>query len=147
MRCQVPTWRANPLHPECDTWCDFPVADRANGVAQWIAAAKADPSLIKAPWLLMIETDYVWKKPVGWPPAVGRVGRVQEPARVRPFMGTLLTAAGWCGASHHEEKRTQPVPGMGLHWQRSLSAVLLLMTALGSRLCNLWEPGADGRMR
>ena len=47
---QVPTWRANPLHPKCDTWCDFPVADRANAVAQWITAAKADSSLIQV-WL------------------------------------------------------------------------------------------------
>lgn len=32
---QVPTFRATPLHPECDTYCDFPVADRANAVMQW----------------------------------------------------------------------------------------------------------------
>ena len=44
---QVPTWRANPLHPECDTWCEFPVADRPNAVQQWIDAAKKDPTMIK----------------------------------------------------------------------------------------------------
>lgn len=44
---QVPTWRANPLTPECDTWCEFPVADRPNAVQQWVNAAKADPSMIK----------------------------------------------------------------------------------------------------
>lgn len=44
---QVPTWRANPLHPECDTWCEFPVADRPNAVQQWIDAAKRDPTMIK----------------------------------------------------------------------------------------------------
>lgn len=117
---QVPTWRANPLHPECDTWCEFPVADRPNAVQQWINAAKKDPSMIKvttnrgirlviatrfpkfwcllmvmehlhhtirfyhccsmspdeqnvmasqAPWVLMIETDYVWMKPPAAPAA------------------------------------------------------------------------------
>lgn len=44
---QVPTWRADPLHPECDTWCEFPVADRPNAVQQWINSAKKDPTLIK----------------------------------------------------------------------------------------------------
>lgn len=68
---EVPTWRANPLHPECDTWCEFPVADRPNAVQQWINAAKKDPTMIKAPWLLMIETDYVWMKPPVAPAAEG----------------------------------------------------------------------------
>jgi len=44
---QVPTYRANPLTPACDTWCDFPVADRPNAVRQWIAAAEKDPSMIQ----------------------------------------------------------------------------------------------------
>ncbi len=44
---QVPTWRANPLTPECDTWCEFPVADRPNAVQQWVNAAKADPSMLQ----------------------------------------------------------------------------------------------------
>jgi len=43
----VPTFRANPLTPACDTWCDFPVADRPNAVRQWIAAAEKDPSMIQ----------------------------------------------------------------------------------------------------
>jgi hypothetical protein len=37
---QIPTFRAQPLHPECDTYCDFPVADRANAVQQWWVAAR-----------------------------------------------------------------------------------------------------------
>ncbi|GFH17753.1 uncharacterized protein HaLaN_14448 [Haematococcus lacustris] len=32
---EVPTFRAQPLHPKCDEYCDFPVADRANAVVQW----------------------------------------------------------------------------------------------------------------
>ncbi|KAG2487203.1 hypothetical protein HYH03_014177 [Edaphochlamys debaryana] len=61
---EIPTFIAQPLQPECDKWCWFPVADRANAVQQWIDAAEKDPSLVKAPWLLMLETDYVWMKPL-----------------------------------------------------------------------------------
>ncbi|EIE24619.1 hypothetical protein COCSUDRAFT_14028 [Coccomyxa subellipsoidea C-169] len=65
----VPTFRADPLTPSCDTWCEFPVSDRPNAVMQFLKAAKADPTMIKAPWLLMIETDYVWMRPLQAPPA------------------------------------------------------------------------------
>ncbi|KAK9816540.1 hypothetical protein WJX72_001729 [[Myrmecia] bisecta] len=68
---EVPTFRAEPLTPACDNWCEFPVSDRPNAVAQWLRAAEQDPSLIKAPWILMIETDYVWMKPIQAPPAEG----------------------------------------------------------------------------
>ncbi|GLC42047.1 hypothetical protein PLESTB_001062400 [Pleodorina starrii] len=61
---EIPTFIAQPLQPECDKWCWFPVADRANAMQQWINAAEKDPSLIKAPWLLLLETDYVWMKPL-----------------------------------------------------------------------------------
>ncbi|PSC71378.1 hypothetical protein C2E20_5225 [Micractinium conductrix] len=66
---KLPTFRANPLHPECDGWCEYPVADRPNAVRQFLLAAKADPSLIKAPWLYMIETDFVFIKPIAAPRA------------------------------------------------------------------------------
>ncbi|GIL58932.1 hypothetical protein Vafri_13942 [Volvox africanus] len=61
---EIPTFLAQPLQPECDKWCWFPVADRANAVQQWINAAEKDPSLVKAPWLLLLETDYVWVRPL-----------------------------------------------------------------------------------
>ena len=61
---EIPTFRAMPLTPKCDAWCEFPVADRPNAVAQFFAAAAAAPALIKAPWILMIETDYVWMAPL-----------------------------------------------------------------------------------
>mmetsp|Transcript_27021 Transcript_27021/g.59096 ORF Transcript_27021/g.59096 Transcript_27021/m.59096 type:complete len:635 (+) Transcript_27021:187-2091(+) len=61
---EIPTFRAQPLQPECDKWCWFPVADRANAMQQWIDAVQRDPSLIKAPWILLLETDYVWIKPL-----------------------------------------------------------------------------------
>lgn len=66
---EIPSWRVEPLHPQCDTWCEFPVADRPNAVQQWVDAARKNSSLIQAPWLLMIETDYVWMKPVAAPRA------------------------------------------------------------------------------
>ena len=44
---QVPSWRADPLTPACDQWCEFPVSDRPNAVKQFLHAAKADPTLIK----------------------------------------------------------------------------------------------------
>ncbi|KAG2496629.1 hypothetical protein HYH03_005450 [Edaphochlamys debaryana] len=66
---EIPTFRANPLHPQCDEWCDFPVADRPNAVAQWIAAAATNPGMIKGAWVLLLECDYVWMKPVAAPDA------------------------------------------------------------------------------
>lgn len=44
---QMPTFRADPLTPACDNWCEFPVSDRPNAVAQFLEAAETDPSLIK----------------------------------------------------------------------------------------------------
>jgi hydroxyproline O-arabinosyltransferase len=61
---EIPTHRVKPLTPQCDTWCEFPVADRPNAVRQFFDAADKDPSLIQAPWILMIETDYVWMSPL-----------------------------------------------------------------------------------
>ena len=65
---EIPTFRAEPLQPECDSWCEYPVSDRANAVHQFFDAAKLDPSMIKAPWLYMIESDYVFMKPLQLPP-------------------------------------------------------------------------------
>jgi hypothetical protein len=61
---EIPTYHAQPLTPACDHWCPFPVADRPNAVRQFFEAAARDPSLIQAPWILLIETDYVWMKPL-----------------------------------------------------------------------------------
>ena len=43
--------------------------DRANAVVQWLLAAEKDPGMIKGAWLLMLESDYVWRRPLqasGW---------------------------------------------------------------------------------
>lgn len=61
---QFPTFRAYPLQPECDTWCEFPVKDRPNAVMQWLMAAAQHPEIIQGAWLLMLESDYVWMRPV-----------------------------------------------------------------------------------
>lgn len=66
---EVPTFRADPLTPQCDNWCEFPVSDRPNAVAQFFKAVSRDPGMIKAPWLLMLEGDYVWMKPLQAPRA------------------------------------------------------------------------------
>lgn len=65
---EIPTFRANPLQPRCDDWCEYPVSDRANAVQQLFDAAKRDPELIQAPWIYMIESDYVFMKPLMAPP-------------------------------------------------------------------------------
>ncbi|KXZ51261.1 hypothetical protein GPECTOR_13g748 [Gonium pectorale] len=66
---EIPTFRANPLHPKCDEWCDFPVADRPNAVRQWMEAVDRDPSMVKGAWILLLECDYVWMRPVQAPDA------------------------------------------------------------------------------
>lgn len=65
---EIETFRADPIQPECDTWCEYPVSDRANAVQQFFLAAKKTPSMIKAQWLYMIESDYVFIKPLELPP-------------------------------------------------------------------------------
>ena len=48
---------------ECDTWCEFPVADRPDAIKKWLAT----PDSRRGEWILMIEMDYVWKKAVPMP--------------------------------------------------------------------------------
>ena len=44
--------------------CEFPVADRPNALKKWLASDDSK----RGEWILMIETDYVWKKAVPMPP-------------------------------------------------------------------------------
>lgn len=44
---QVPSYRAEPLTPACDIWCEFPVSDRPNAVMQFFQAARKDPTMIR----------------------------------------------------------------------------------------------------
>ena len=66
---EIPTFHAKPLQPECDSWCDFPPASRPNAVRQFFDAARKNASLIKGPWVLLTECDYVWMKPLSVPRA------------------------------------------------------------------------------
>ena len=52
----IPTWRADPSHPECDGFCDYAVKDRARAIAQWM---KTDDSK-QCSHILMAETDYLF---------------------------------------------------------------------------------------
>mmetsp|Transcript_39561 Transcript_39561/g.126221 ORF Transcript_39561/g.126221 Transcript_39561/m.126221 type:complete len:597 (+) Transcript_39561:2730-4520(+) len=60
---EVPTVRVDPLHPACDTWCEFPVHDRPDAFAKWLDTKDSE----KGEYILLIETDYVWIKPMPIP--------------------------------------------------------------------------------
>mmetsp|Transcript_5534 Transcript_5534/g.20170 ORF Transcript_5534/g.20170 Transcript_5534/m.20170 type:complete len:517 (-) Transcript_5534:1235-2785(-) len=60
---EIPTVRVDSQTPKCDNWCEFPVNDRPNAIWQWL---QTDDSKL-GEWLLMIETDYVFMKPLHVP--------------------------------------------------------------------------------
>ena len=58
-------------------------------------AAEIDPSMIQGAWLLMLESDYVWRKPV-------QVGGVAPGASEnRPATGSPGLVAGLAHRRHH----------------------------------------------
>ncbi len=61
---EVPTFRAEPLQPNCDDWCPYPVSDRANAVSQYWAYAAQKGILQDVDWVYMIESDYIFVKPL-----------------------------------------------------------------------------------
>eukprot|EP00197_Chlamydomonas_leiostraca_P009048 CAMPEP_0202871570 /NCGR_PEP_ID=MMETSP1391-20130828/19061_1 /ASSEMBLY_ACC=CAM_ASM_000867 /TAXON_ID=1034604 /ORGANISM="Chlamydomonas leiostraca, Strain SAG 11-49" /LENGTH=409 /DNA_ID=CAMNT_0049552413 /DNA_START=223 /DNA_END=1452 /DNA_ORIENTATION=+ len=61
---EVPTFHAKPQKPQCDGWCDYPVANRPDAIKQWFDAAAANESMIQGAWIFMLECDYVWIKPM-----------------------------------------------------------------------------------
>ena len=64
LMAEVPTTRVDSLHAACDKWCEFPVADRPDAIRKWLLTDDSK----RGEWILMIETDYVWKKAVPMPP-------------------------------------------------------------------------------
>ena len=60
---EVPTVRVAPLTPECDTWCAFPVADRPHSIRLWLETEDSK----RAEWVLLVESDYVFAKPMPLP--------------------------------------------------------------------------------
>lgn len=65
---EVPTFHVwDVIRPECDGWCDYPVANRPNAIMQFFRAAAKDHTLIKGAWVVMTECDYIWMKPARAP--------------------------------------------------------------------------------
>ena len=56
---EVPTRRFDPLQPDCDVWCEYPVADRSKALEQWLQT----PDAKRLEHILIIETDYVFIAP------------------------------------------------------------------------------------
>ena len=54
----VPTWRADPWHPECDNSCGYSVKDRARAIYDWSLTEDAK----KCSHVLMAEADYIFVK-------------------------------------------------------------------------------------
>jgi hypothetical protein len=71
------------------------VADRPNAIRQFLDAAVADPSMIKAPWLYMIETDFVFVGPFSMPPAESSAKSVAFPyGYIQPTYPTIEVRGG-----------------------------------------------------
>lgn len=70
-------------------------------MVQWLIAAAKDHSLIQGAWLLLLESDYVWHKPlmvrVWW----GRVWVVAEPGDDRGLVWGDGRGMG-CGGAHFQ---------------------------------------------
>ena len=54
----IPTWRADPWHPECDNSCSYSVKDRARAIYEWSLTEDAK----KCSHVLMAEADYIFIK-------------------------------------------------------------------------------------
>ena len=52
---EIPTMRFNPVQSKCDGWCDYPVADRSQAVAQWLETADSE----RCSHVVMVETDHI----------------------------------------------------------------------------------------
>ncbi|KAF5828994.1 hypothetical protein DUNSADRAFT_16723 [Dunaliella salina] len=64
---EVPTFHVKPVKPQCDGWCDYPVANRPHAIKAWFDAAAKDPSMAQGAWFFMLEADYVWMRPMQIP--------------------------------------------------------------------------------
>eukprot|EP00899_Mesostigma_viride_P018438 jgi/Mesvir1/26596/Mv09567-RA.1 len=107
---EVPTARFDPWHPACDVWCDFPVHDRPRAVAEWLRT----PGALKGQYILMIETDYVFIKPVPLP-APGARSLVYSYDYINPEypgLGPIMTrlAGGALNAPIAEIPHSGPAP-------------------------------------
>lgn len=53
---EVPTMRFDPNQAKCDSWCDYPVADRSLAIAQWSRTTDST----RCSHVMMVETDYIY---------------------------------------------------------------------------------------
>lgn len=68
---EIPTLRVDPPTPQCDTRCEFPVAERPAAIRQWLQT----PDSYRGAAILLAESDYVFNEPIGLPPGTGEVAR------------------------------------------------------------------------
>ena len=52
---EIPTMRFEPIQTHCDSWCDYPVADRSDAFARWSQTADSET----CSHIIMLETDHV----------------------------------------------------------------------------------------
>ena len=57
---EIPTMRFEPLQPDCDVWCSYPVADRADAIQRWLDTDDAK----RYEYVLVGETDYIFMRPL-----------------------------------------------------------------------------------
>jgi hydroxyproline O-arabinosyltransferase len=111
----IPTFRATPLNPACDAWCEAPAADRPDAVRQFFDAARVEHDLLAAPWIYLIEPDYAWVKPVIVPLAetTGASYAYPQPyvdpasPRAAPLLRRL-----WPGGDLNTMPRAGPAPAL-----------------------------------
>ena len=135
---EVDTFRAEPLQPKCDDWCDYPVSDRGNAVVQFFQAAEKDPGLIKGEWIYMVESDYVFMKPLPLPSAESQVWGWGGTGRGRdgPLDGPVGVPANQCGdlsSPFHLPWLIGRVNGLdgGAHFNPPLLTLLLALPCVG----------------
>ncbi|KAL6750916.1 hypothetical protein V8C86DRAFT_2795790 [Haematococcus lacustris] len=64
---EIPTFHTQPLKPQCDGWCDYPVANRPPAIKAFFDAVRRNESMIQGAWVFMLEADYVWMQPMQVP--------------------------------------------------------------------------------
>eukprot|EP00899_Mesostigma_viride_P015128 jgi/Mesvir1/23616/Mv18297-RA.2 len=71
----IPTFRVDPIDKNCDKdggggfGCEYPVANRPQAIADWLASGGP-----KGKWILVVETDYMFIKPIMVPTTPEAVG-------------------------------------------------------------------------
>lgn len=126
---EIETFRADPLQPSCDDWCEYPVSDRGNAVRQFFDAAAKEPSMIRGEWIYMIESDYVFMKPLPLPDAAAQA---RFKAWGYPFDYIRPTAHPQAMKKLWPEGKLEDIPGTG-------PAPLLMRTADWRQITPDWE--------